>query len=233
VNYKIKERRKVMSVTTEDLQYLPYNDHNRGRIFTRDCQENIRLFIKDFKATEFGARLVNEQLAYAANLDAILEAAKERFGHDDVNMTEYVQVAKSLWMLGDLKPKPAPAEQAPAPKPLSPSQQTWSEFRQWSESHTSGQCKERARTDKAFGDFYRKNLERENTPVGDAVVAVGTQAIRQDKSIRITDEHRSFADAYRRTSTAEVKKMSSAATNPFGYKYYTKLLDECISAGLL
>jgi hypothetical protein len=222
-----------MTVTSEDLQFLPYFDRNLGRVFHADVVENTRLFIAEFKETEFGSKLVSEGLAYGANLDLILEATQARCAKEKVNMQEFVSAAKSLWMLGDLKPKPSAVEQAEAPKPLSPSQQAWSEFRQWSESHTSKQCKERARTDKAFGDFYRKNLERENTPVGDAVVAVGTQAVRQDKTVKITDEHRSFADAYRRTSTAEVKRMSSAATNPFGYEYYAKLLDECIAAGLI
>src|ERR1700693_4725066 len=103
-----------MTVTAEDLQYLPYCDRNRGRIFTADCKENIRLFIRDFRAMEFGSRLVSEGLDTGENLDAILEAAQGRFGHNDINMTEYLEAAKSLWMLGDLKPKAQPVAQAPA-----------------------------------------------------------------------------------------------------------------------
>ena len=126
-------------------------------------------------------------------------------------------------------------EQAPAPKPLSSSQLAWQEYRIFTDSNPVAACKARARTDAGYRNFLNTNLEREmnDTPVTDAVVAIGTQAFRQDKSIRITDDLRAFADAYRRSSTAEVKRMSSPATNPLGHKQYTDLLDACIAAGLI
>jgi hypothetical protein len=224
-----------MEVTQEDLMYLPYNDANLGRIFTRDCKANVKMFIREFRESEFGARLVAEGLATGTHLDQILEAAQERFGHDDVNMQEFTATAKSLWMAGDLQPEKKPAPQAPAAPQLTASQRVWQEFRIFTDSHSVQDCKARARVDEAYRKFLNTNLQREMgaTQVGDAVVAVGTTAVRQDESIRRTEDLRAFADAYRRTSTAEVKRMSSPATNPLGHKQYTDLLDACIAAGLV
>ncbi len=69
-----------------------------------------------------------------------------------------------------------------------------------------------------------------DTPVDDAV---GTQVVRQDKSIPITEDLRIFADAYQRTSVAEVKRLSSPTTNPVGYKKYRDQLDACVASGLI
>src|SRR6516165_8165986 len=98
-----------MSATHEDLQFLPYNDRNLGRIFTKNSKENIKLFIAEFRESEFGARLVGEGLAAGAHLDQILEEAQQRFGHEEVNMQEFTATAKSLWMAGELEKKSAPA----------------------------------------------------------------------------------------------------------------------------
>jgi hypothetical protein len=65
-------------VTQEDLQYLPYNDQNLGRIFTRNCKENIKLFIKEFRESEFGSRLAADGLATAEHLDQILAETQSR-----------------------------------------------------------------------------------------------------------------------------------------------------------
>lgn len=223
-----------MTVTAEDLQYLPYFDRNRGRIFHKDVKENTRLFIKEFRETEFGSKLTSEGLAYGENLDEILGAAWEQFGHEDVNMTEYIQAAKSLYMLGDLKPKPAPVPEDQKPKELTEPQKRWAEYRDFSERSTSAQCTARARVDSGYASFMNKNYEREvgATPVGDAVSSVGTAAIRQDKSIKITQELNDFAIAYRTMSSAEVRKNSNLATNP-NAAAFNRSLDSAIKAGLL
>jgi hypothetical protein len=225
----------MSEVTQEDLQYLPYNDANLGRIFTRDCKANIKMFIQEFKESEFGSRLIAEGLATGEHLDQILEETQKRFGHDDVNMREFTATAKSLWMAGDLEPARPATPQAPAVKQLTASQKAWQEFRIFTDSHSVQECKNRARVDEAYRKFLNTNLQREmgGTPVGDAVVAIGTTAVRQDESIRRIEDLRAFADAYRRTSTAEVKRMSSPATNPLGHKQYSDLLDACIAAGLV
>jgi hypothetical protein len=223
-----------MTVTAEDFQYLPFNDAHRGRIFTRDCQENIKLFIADFKATEFGACLTSEGLAYGSNLDLILEAAQAQFEHDDVNMTEYVAVAKNLYKIGELQPKAKPVAEVPAPKQLSASQQAWSEFRQYTESHSVAECKNRARVDEGYRKFLNTNLQREmaQTPVGDGVVSIGTQATRQDRGVKITQALNDFAVEFRQMSSDEVRKRRNIATNPHAAEF-NRSLDLAISAGLL
>jgi hypothetical protein len=117
-------------------------------------------------------------------------------------------------------------------KPLSESQLAWKSMREFAETASMAEINKRRASDRAFADFVRKNLEREFEGVGDAAVAVGTMAVRQDNT-RITQELRQFAEAYRRASMAEVKRLSSAAMNPNGYEQYQKNLDACIAAGLL
>jgi hypothetical protein len=229
-----------MSISAEELDLLPYRDANLGRLFTKDCKENVRLFIKEFKESEVGARLVSGGLAYGANLDAILEATQAKFDREEVTLPEFTLIARQLWMIGELKKKsvePTSIDNTPRDKngkPLSESQLRWSEYRQFSESHSSSECRARARTDSGYRDFLHTNLVREfaDQPVGDAVVAIGTQAVRQDKT-RVTQDLREFAQAYRLAPTSEVKKLMSAATNPNGFVEYRTKLDAAIAAGLL
>jgi hypothetical protein len=221
-----------MTVSNEDLQYLPYFDRNRGRIFHKDVKENTKLFISEFRETEFGAKLVSEGLAYGANLDQILEAAQAQFGREEINMTEYLQVAKSLWMLGDLKPKPAPVTPVAAPKELTEPQKRWSEYRQFSERSTSAQCTARAKVDSGYASFMQKNYERElATPVGDAVTPAGTQPTRRTK--KVSEEVRHFAELYRTTPTEEIRKQRNALTNPLGWQEFRELEDAAIAANLI
>lgn len=222
-----------MSISAEELELLPYRDSNIGRIFTKDCKQNIKLFIRDFRAGNVGSQIKEAALDTGENLDAILEDAQAQTGHEDVNLKEFEASARRMWLIGDLKPKQKPVEQPPAPKPLTASQQAWSEYRIFSETHTSSECRARARVDAGYSNFVRKNLEREmnETGVGDAVVAIGTQAVRQDKT-RVTQDLREFAQAYRLAPTSEVKRLMSAATNPSFADYRAKL-DAAIACGLL
>src|SRR5207249_316265 len=59
-------------------------------------------------------------------------------------------------------------------KVLSFSQLAWKSMRAWAETHGAEECRRRARDDEEFGNFMRKNLEREfaASPVPDAVVPV-------------------------------------------------------------
>jgi hypothetical protein len=216
-------------------EYLPYVDRNLGRVYVPGDKENTKRFIKDFRESEFGSRLVSEGLATADHLDQILSETQRRFGHDDVNMTEFTQTAKSLWMAGDLVVEQEPVPQAPPAPQLTASQRAWQEFRVFTDSHSVAECKARARADEAYRKFLHTNLERElgdGTQVGDAVVAVGTQAVRQDKSIRITQELNDFAIAYRQMSAAEVRKNSTSATNPNAADF-VRNTELAIAAGLL
>jgi hypothetical protein len=194
-----------------------------------------KLFMAEFFKTPVGLQIIGRGLRNLANMETVLDHAQKANGHEDVSVKEFEASAKELFLAGDLQPKKQPVEQAPAPKPLSSSQLAWQEHRVFTDSNSVAACKARARTDEGYRKFLHTNLEREmnDTPVADAAVAIGTQAVRQDKSIRINEDLRAFADAYRRTSTAEVKRMSSVATNTLGHKQYTDLLDACIAAGLV
>lgn len=177
-----------MEVTAEDLEFQPYYDHNHGRVLIKGVPANTKLSVKEFRESQFGAKLVEAGLAYVENLDLVLEEAQARFGKEQINMREFTAVAKSLWMLGDLKPKAQPVAQAPAPKQLSTSQLAWQEFRVFTDSHSVAECRARARQDERYQQFLHTNLVREmNQEIGGSVEAVGTQAVRQDKSVRITD----------------------------------------------
>jgi hypothetical protein len=197
--------------------------------------KNNDVFYEEFQKTPVGKEIVKAGLKNTDNLYEIIGLAQERAGRVEITIREAEAAAKELFLAGDLQPKKKQVAQAPAPKPLTESQKLWSEYREFSERSTSAQCTARARVDSGYASFMRKNYERElgATSVGDAVVSIGTEAVRQDKSIRINDDLRAFADAYRRSSTAEVKRMSNAATNPHGHKQYTDLLDACIASGLL
>lgn len=192
-----------------------------------------KIFVRAFREmTSMGQKLSNEDLLTVENMEKIREAAD--VSDEPITMEQFVDAAKRLYLLGELKPKPAPVEVVPVKK-LTPSQLAWSEFRKFTDDHSVADCKARARTDEAYSKFLHTNLVREmgDGNVPDAVVAVGTAAVRQDKTISITNDMRKFADEYRHTSSADVRKLSSVSSNPHGYKLYQAKLDECIAAGLL
>jgi hypothetical protein len=88
--------------------------------------------------------------------------------------------------------------------------------------------------DENYRKFLETNLRREigNTPVGDGVVSVGTQAVRQDKSVKITQALNDFAIEFRLMSSDEVRKRRNAATNPHAAEW-NRNLDLAIAAGLI
>ncbi len=198
-----------------------------------DAANNDR-FAAAFFETPVGQEIKKAGLKTSDNVYAIVGLAQERAGRVEITIPEAEAAAKELFLAGDLEPKRKKVEEAPAPKPLTASQQAWSEYRIFSETHTSSECKARARVDAGYASFMRKNYEREmgETQVGDAVVAIGTQAVRQDKT-RVTKDLREFAENYRRASTSEVRRLSSPAMNPNGYKEYQENLNAAINAGLI
>jgi hypothetical protein len=194
---------------------------------------NEKVFVRAFREmTEMGQKLDNEDLFTTENLTKIQGAAD--VSDEPFTMEEFVCAARKLYLLGELKPEPAQVEVVQTKK-STPSQQAWGEFRQFTDSHSVADCKARARTEGAYAKFLHTNLVREmgDGNVPDAVVGVGTNAVRQDKTITVTNDLRKFSEEYRHTSSAEVRRLSSPALNPHGYKLYQAKLDECIAAGLL
>jgi hypothetical protein len=230
-----------MSVTAEDLEHLPYNDANLGRIFTKDCKENIKLFIRDFRATEVGRQIKEAALDTGENLDAILEDTQTQTGHEDVSIKEYEASARRMWLIGDLKSKAAaPAEpdveRDKLGRPLSPKAKQWRAWETWCNDPKTkmSEIHELRRTNAGFAEFFSNQSvrERHETPVETADFS-GTMAVRLDNKVRATRELRDFAQAYRLAPTSEVKKLMSAATNPNGFVEYRTKLDAAIAAGLL
>jgi hypothetical protein len=199
-----------------------------------DAANNDR-FATVFFETPVGQEIKKAGLKTTDNVYAIVGLAQEQAGgRVEITVPEAEAAARELFLAGDLRTKQKKVEEAPASKPLTRSQLAWQEYRIFSESRTSAECKARARVDAGYANFVRKNLEREmnDTPVQDGVEAIGTQAIRRDKT-RVTQELREFAEAYRHASTSEVKKLSSPAMNPNGYKEYQENLNAAINAGLI
>jgi hypothetical protein len=194
---------------------------------------NEKVFVRAFREmTPMGQKLTEEDLLTPENMGKIQEAAD--VSDEYFTMEQFIAAAKQLYLLGELKHKPAPAEVVK--ETMSPSQKAWSEFRIFTDSHSVADCKARARTDEAYAKFLHTNLVREmgnGSDVQDAVMGVGTAAVGQDKTIVITNDLHKFAEEYRHTSAADVRRLSSAALNPNGYKLYRAKWDECILAGLL
>lgn len=231
-----------MSITLEDLQYLPYNDHNLGRIFTRNCKENIKLFIEEFRESEFGSRLVRERLAYSHNLDAILEETQKRFGHDDVNMTEYTQTAKSLWMNGDLQPEQQEVvsvepnvERDRLGRPLSPKAQQWKRWQEWCNAPTTSmkEIRELRRTNPEFAEFFaNQSTQERSTGVGDAAQNLLERS--QNPVKKVSDEVRKFVEDYRHMSSSQLKSLlSPASVGAEAAAHYNKIYLAAIDAGLI
>ena len=116
---------------------------------------------------------------------------------------------------------------------LSPSQIAWSEYRTFSESHSSADCKARARTDAGYGSFYRKNLEREAQGTESTQFRLAGQQPSKPDVTGVSQELLNFADGFRRTSMDEVRRRKSPTLNPLGWEKYQKDLDAAIAAGLI
>jgi hypothetical protein len=234
----------MSEVTQEDLQYLPYRDANLGRIFTRDCKENIGLFIKEFKESEFGSRLLAEGLTTGTHLDQILEEAQRRFGRDDVNMQEFTRTAKSLWMAGDLQPEtPEVASVQDEPdverdrlgRPLSGKAKQWKRWQEWCNdpNTTMKEIQELRRTNAAFAEFYANQSAQERAGgVGDA--AKNLLEMRSPMIKTVSPEVRQFADDYRHMTTEQLKKiLSPAMVGAEAAAHYQQLFDQCVANGLI
>jgi hypothetical protein len=232
-----------MPVTAEDLEHLPYLDRNLGRVFTKDCKENIKLFIRDFRAGNVGSQIKEAALDTGENLDAILEDAQAQTGREDVNLREYEASARRMWLIGDLKPKKATApvvddvERDKLGRPLSSKALQWKRWEEWCNDPKtkSADIAQLRKNDAKFREFfeYQYKLRLSEEPVGDRCDAVGTAAIRQDKSVRVTQALRDFAAAYRVIPTSEVRRLSSPAMNPSGYQKFVSDIDSAIAAGLI
>jgi hypothetical protein len=128
-----------------------------------------------------------------------------------------------------------PAEPEPVveePTPVHRGQQIWSEYRQFSESHSTQDCRNRAKVDAGFASFMRKNYEREARETESTQFQLAGQPSTGSKP-RVTPELLTFAEAYRTTPVEKVRQLRSPAFNPLGYAVYVKNIETALAAGLL
>jgi len=136
----------------------------------------------------------------------------------------------------EVEPEPVaePEPEVPRDKngnPLSESQLRWSEYRQFSESHSMQECRNRARIDAGFASFMRKNLEREASGgVGDAVENLNQ---RQQVSASPAEALVAWAAEYHRTPTEKLRQLKRFDTNPYGAAEWNRKFEACIAAGLV
>jgi hypothetical protein len=114
--------------------------------------------------------------------------------------------------------------------PLSASQLAWRSYREFAESHSMQECRNRARTDAAFASFMQKNYQRETGEVGDAVENLNQ---RQQVSAPPAEELVAFAAEYHKTPTEKLRQLKRFDTNPYGATEWNRKFEACVSAGLI
>jgi hypothetical protein len=216
------------------------------------------VFGQEFTAEEIVAQLKasTEWAVFTSRFDMSNDANKtlfdwvidEKLG-DDPELSEYKNLLKAMIAAGGVvrvrgaqyefveTPVVEPVVEPEVPtdrngRPLTPTQIAWSEYRQWSETHSSADCKARARTDAGYGLFYRKNLEREAQGTESTQFRVVGQPTKPDVT-SAPPELLAFAEEFRKTSMDQVRKLKSPTLNPLGWEKYQRNLDAALAAGLM
>jgi hypothetical protein len=100
-------------------------------------------------------------------------------------------------------PEETPVEVDRNGKRLGASQLAWKEYRDFAESHSSKECKARARVDAGFASFVRINLEREMSgPIGGA----GTILNSRTETKAAPPELIAWVNEYRTTPMTTVRQ---------------------------
>jgi hypothetical protein len=155
---------------------------------------------QEYKANYYVGERADDDLA------KILRAAQLITGRDRITVNAMLKGLELLIDSGQLAPKegfvPTPELSEPEPdtRPrdrngelLGPQQIAWSEYRAYAESHTSDECRQRARSDSGFASFMSKNLQREMAGgVGDAVTPIGTPTSRVAPTQELSDFARKY-----------------------------------------
>ncbi len=134
----------------------------------------------------------------------------------------------------EIKSLPVPAAPTVETPRLSSSQQLWHEFRVWTDSHSSSECRLRARSDEQYGNFYHKNLEREfgAQQVGDAVTPEGQPSGRH----AVTAEIREFARLYHQTPISDLRPKGGLVRlggREMSWSWFNQQLEAATAAGVI
>jgi len=116
---------------------------------------------------------------------------------------------------------------------LGDSQRKWQEYREYSESHPSRDCKNRARVDAGYASFVRTNLEREAQNTESTQFKIAGQQPGKPNVTGVTPELLAWANEYKRTSTDQVRKFRNPSVNPLGCAAYEANLNAAIAANLI
>jgi hypothetical protein len=109
-------------------------------------------------------------------------------------------------------------------------QKKWREYREFAETHSSQQCRDRARVDSGFASFRRLNLEREAMGTPSTQFQLAGQP--QSSTTKKTSELIAWAEEYRRTPVDEVRKRRNPTFN-LNAEQYNKNLEAALAAGLV
>lgn len=150
-----------------------------------------RILVQGANDAEFWGDVLAAKRGFAKRLDnpsnraVALEEYGRRFGQGaEIVCSRLIEVVSDLMLAFDPR-LDVPQDEEPEEKPLTGSQKAWSEYRQWSETHSSNECRARARTDAGYAAFMRKNLEREFVvEVGDAAVNLNANRMPTTKKGR-------------------------------------------------
>jgi hypothetical protein len=116
---------------------------------------------------------------------------------------------------------------------LGDSQRKWQEYREYSESHSSQDCKNRARVDAGYASFVKKNLEREAQNTESTQFKIAGQQPSRPNVTGVTPELLAWANEYKRTSADQVRKFRNPSINPLGCAAYESNLNAAIAENLI
>lgn len=198
-------------------------------------------FYEDVYSTAAWKRFESE-FGFAENKGRLGEIVNQLHGGSEhITVSQFVDALNAGMDAGEFNRKAAEQAEPEAPaqvdvpkdkngRQLSASQIAWGEMARWSQTASSEQIKERRKTDPAFANFYRKNLEREIAGVGDAAVDLNAPV---SLATKVSDDLKAFTEQYRRTPVAEVRRLSRADSNPNGYVAYNSQISAATAAGLI
>jgi hypothetical protein len=211
----------------------------RELVLTEDFEEQKRFGQKVY-ATTTGQRFLKEFENSDENVQAVLHATAKLFPGEPITESRFVKALELTMNAGDLQRKPVAPVVASTPspevprdknnKPLSEAQQRWSEYRQFSETHTMDEVRARKRIDPGYRNFVEKNSERERISEGAFKVLNGVRELPQsDTSAELIE----WVRQYQATPADQVRKLRLASMNPLGYVKYNAMLELAASKNLI
>ena len=191
-------------------------------VFSANEENDIGDLMQEILQTETGKRFVRDYLTREqidSYTEKIVAAIQENAKNPaEVEVEEAAKILDTMMEAGEFTPKvlppELPVEQPPTPvvevdknnRPLSSSQLQWRDYRIWTDEHGTEECRQRARNDVGYGNYWRKTAEQQfaATAPGDAVTPVGEPDKRTKAGVALA----TFAQQYLRASTASLRPVN-------------------------